>query len=429
MNTEFDPAPPSRPRSRRLWIIAGMTALSAAGLFWWHPWPVGKSTAPSHAAFAQVPTIRVAKARVGDIPVTFDALGTVTPLANVTVRTQISGQLMALGFHEGQMVAKGDFLAQIDPRPYEVALEQDQGQLARDQALLRQAQNDLARYRVLARQDSIARQQVDNQQSLVEQYQGAVKSDQGLVDGARLNLVYCHITAPVAGRVGLRQVDEGNYVQTSDANGVVVITQIRPISVIFTLPEDDLPAILAAMQAGEALDVAASDRSNSAVLGHGKLSALDNQVDTTTGTVKLRAEFPNADLALYPNQFVNAKLTVRILRDAVMIPSAAILTGAPGNFVYKLGNDHTVSVQTVTPGPATDEVTSVTQGLSPGDAVVIDGTDRLKDGAKVVVAADDGWPGAGGASGESRGSGSGGKAKWGHGHHHPHAQSDQPPHE
>lgn len=410
----------SERRSRRFWVVAGLIVLLVAGLVWWHPWSATKSATAGRSALSLVPTVRVAKARTGDVPVTFDALGTVTPLANVTVRTQISGQLMALGFREGQMVAKGDFLAQIDPRPYQVALEQDQGQLARDQALLRQAQTDLARYRVLARQDSIARQQVDDQESLVQQYLGTVKSDQGLVDSARLNLVYCHITAPVAGRVGLRQVDQGNYVQTSDTNGIVVITQLQPITVIFTLPEDDLPAILTAMQDGTPLDVAASDRSNTAVLAHGKLAALDNQVDTTTGTVKLRAEFANTDLALFPNQFVNAKLTVRVLRDALVIPSSAILTGAPGTFVYKVGADNTVSVQTVTPGPALGEVTSVTAGLSLGDVVVIDGTDRLKDGAKVAVAT--GSPVVPGAP-----DGTGKQAH--HHHHHPSDQSDQPTHE
>lgn len=419
MNTEFEVPPHSRRRGRWFWTIAVLVVVLAAGLLWWHPWSAVKPAASGRSPLAMVPTVRVAKVQTGDIPVTFDALGTVTPLANVTVRTQISGQLMTLGFHEGQMVAKGDFLAQVDPRPYQVALEQDQGQLARDQALLRQAQTNLARYRVLARQDSIARQQVDDQEALVQQYQGTVKSDQGLVDSARLNLVYCHITAPVAGRVGLRQVDQGNYVQTSDTNGIVVITQLQPITVIFTLPEDDLPAILGAMQEGKPLDVAASDRSNTTVLAHGKLAALDNQVDTTTGTVKLRAEFANADLALFPNQFVNAKLTVRVLHDALTIPSSAILTGAPGTFVYKVAADNTVSVQTVTPGPALGEVTSVTAGLSLGDVVVIDGTDRLKDGAKVAVA-------VGSAAVPAAPEGAGKKA---HRHHHPSSQSDQPTHE
>ena len=419
MNTEFELPAHSKRRTRWFWTIAGLALVVIAGLLWRHPWSTTKPTASGRAALALVPTVRVAKAQTGDIPVTFDALGTVTPLANVTVRTQISGQLMALGFREGQMVAKGDFLAQVDPRPYQVALEQDQGQLARDQALLHQAQIDLARYRLLARQDSIARQQVDDQESLVQQYQGTVKSDQGLVDSAHLNLVYCHITAPVAGRVGLRQVDQGNYVQTSDTNGLVVITQLQPITVIFALPEDDLPAILRAMQDGSPLEVAASDRSNSAVLARGKLAALDNQVDTTTGTVKLRAEFANTDLALFPNQFVNAKLTVRVLRDALVIPSSAVLTGAPGTFVYKVGADNTVSVQTVTPGPALGEVTSVTAGLSLGDVVVIDGTDRLKDGAKVaVVAGSAAVPGAPDATGKKA-----------HRHHHPSSQSDQPTHE
>jgi membrane fusion protein, multidrug efflux system len=420
MKAELVPAPRSQHRARRPWIVTGLAALSVAALIWWHPWSGSQAQTSARAAFAQVPTVRIAKARAGDMPVTFDALGTVTPLANVTVRTQIGGQLMALGFHEGQMVAKGDFLAQVDPRPYQVALEQDEGQLARDQALLQQARNDLARYRTLASQDSIARQQVDNQESLVQQYEGAVKSDQGLVDGARLNLAYCHIVAPVAGRVGLRQVDQGNYVQTGDTNGIVVLTQVQPISVIFTLPEDDLPAILAAMQGGQALDVAAFDRSNANLLGHGKLTALDNQVDPATGTVKLRAEFENADGALYPNQFVNARLTVKTLHDAVLVPSAALLTGAPGSFVYRLADDHTVAVQKVTPGPATGEVTSITEGLSPGDQVVIDGTDRLKDGASVAVASGDGVTGTGNAPG---------KSGWSHEHDRQHPQTGQPAHD
>ena len=409
------PSPPKSGRWRWLLVIV---VVVAAGVFWhFRSVATADKTAGKSGALSQ--TVRVASARSGEMPVSFDALGTVTPLASVTVRTQISGQLMSLGFHEGQTVAKGDFLAQVDPRPYQVALEQDEGQLARDRALLAQARKNLARYQILSRQDSIARQQVDDQESLVQQYEAAVQTDQGLVDGARLNLTYCHITAPVAGRVGLRQVDAGNYVQTSDTNGIVVITRIQPITVIFTLPEDDLPAILRAMQDGTPLDVAASDRSNTAVLAHGKLAALDNQVDTTTGTVKLRAAFANTDLALFPNQFVNAELTVRVLHDAVVIPSAAILTGAPGTFVYKVGADNTVSVQTVTPGPAQGEITSVTDGLSPGDVVVIDGTDRLKDGAKVTVSA--------GSATEPAGSGGTGKTP--HKHHHPSSQSDQPTHE
>lgn len=431
MNTDVEPPKPSAPhpgqaaarapqhRGKWRWLLV-IAVLLAAG-FAWHRWSATSTTATSAHKFGGTnQTVRVATARAGDMPVVFDALGTVTPLANVTVRTQISGQLMSLGFREGQMVAKGDFLAQVDPRPYQVALEQDEGQLARDRALLAQARRNFARYQILNRQDSIARQQVDDQQSLVQQYEAAVQTDQGLVDSARLNLTYCHIIAPVAGRVGLRQVDPGNYVQTSDTNGIVVITQMQPTTVLFTLPEDDLPALLAAQQAGESLAVDAYDRGNTELLGHGTLAALDNQVDTTTGTVKLKALFANDDLALFPNQFVNVRLTVRVIHDAILIPAAAILTGAPGSYVYKLDADDTVAVQTVTPGPADGETASVTKGLAAGDVVVIDGTDRLKDGATVTVATT--APGAPSAPG-------GAAPAHKHHRHKPKAATDQPPQE
>ncbi|MGA9854361.1 MAG: MdtA/MuxA family multidrug efflux RND transporter periplasmic adaptor subunit [Gammaproteobacteria bacterium] len=321
----------------------------------------------------------------GNIPITLSALGTVTPLATVTVLTQINGQLMKLGFTEGKMVKKGDFLAQIDPRPYQVALEQAQGQLARDQGLLHQAQSDLARYRMLAAEDSISAQQVTDQTYLVEQYQGTVKSDQAQIDLARLDLSYCHIVAPVSGRVGLRQVDVGNYVQTSNSNGIVVITELSPISVIFTLPEDSIPQVMQRIAAGAHLPVTLYDRTNTDELAVGVLTAVDNLVNTTTGTVQLRALFKNSSNTLFPNEFVNALLLVDTLQNVTVVPSAAIQRGAPGTFVYLVNPDDTVSLRTVTLGPADGERVAILKGLSPGDRVVTDGAEQLRDGAKVML--------------------------------------------
>lgn len=321
----------------------------------------------------------------GDVRVILNALGTVTPLATVTVKTQISGLLMQIGFAEGQMVHKGDFLAQIDPRPYQVALEQAQGALARDQALLHNAQLDLARYTLLVKQDSLSRQQLDTQAALVQQDMGTVKTDQAAIDSAKLNLVYCHITAPVTGRVGLRQVDEGNYVQNGDPNGIVVITQLQPISVIFVLPEDNVPEITRQPNGGAGLQVMAYDRADLHQIAVGRLETIDNQIDTTTGTVKFRALFDNQDNALFPNQFVNAKLVVETLRGVVTAPTAAIQRGEPGTFVYVVRPDDTVHVQPVKLGPTDGDKVQVVSGLSEGDRVVTDGADRLREGAKVTV--------------------------------------------
>ena len=320
-----------------------------------------------------------------DIPITFQALGTVTPLATVTVRPRIAGHLVRIGFREGQTVRKGDFLAEIDPRPYELALKQAQAQLQRDRALLRNAEVDLERYRTLVAEDSIARQQLDTQESLVRQYQGTVKADEAQVESARLDLAYCRIAAPVTGRVGLRQVDEGNYVQTNDASGIVVITQMKPISVIFTLPEDRLPTIRKRLRAGAALPVAAYDRTRTTKLATGTLVTIDNQVDPSTGTVKLRANFDNEDESLFPNQFVNVEILADVLSEAAVIPNAAVQRGAQGTFVYEITPDYTVSVRPVTLGAGAGDRVAVMSGIDLGDRIVVDGADKLRGGAKVAV--------------------------------------------
>ena len=321
----------------------------------------------------------------GDMPVMLSGLGTVTPLAVVTVKTQINGQLVEVAFKEGQMVNKGDFLAQIDPRPYQVALAQAEAQLAKDQAALKNAQVDLQRYKTLVSQNSIARQTLDTQAATVQQDMAVVQADQAQIDTQKLNLTYCRIVAPVTGRVGLRQVDPGNYVQTSDANGIVVVTQLQPISVIFTLPEDKIPVVAQHVRQGATLTATAFDRSGVTKLAVGRLETIDNQIDPTTGTVKLRATFDNVDHTLFPNQFVNVQLLVDTLHGADLLPNAAVQRGAPGTFVYVVKPDETVAAQPVTLGPGDDQRLVVTKGLQPGQRVVVDGADRLKDGAKVRV--------------------------------------------
>jgi membrane fusion protein, multidrug efflux system len=384
-----EPMPPSLPPRRRIWgrliwILIGLVVIGAVAWVIFRPHAVQRAPTGRFSSDQPMP-VATATATTGDLPIMLDALGTVTPLATVTVRTQISGQLMQIAFTEGQIVKQGDFLAQIDPRPYQATLDQNQGQLLRDQALLDNARIDLARYRKLVAQDSIASQQRDTQASLVQQYEGAVKTDQAMVSNAQLNLAYCHIVAPVTGRVGLRQVDTGNYVQTSDANGIVVITQLKPISVIFTLPEDRLPAVLKRVHSGATLQVTIYDRTQTNQLATGTLATIDNQIDTSTGTVKLRAQFDNDDETLFPNQFVNAELLVDTLHGATIVPTAAIQRGAPGTYVYLLAADQTVSVKPVKLGPADGERVAVTEGLAPGDKVVTDGADRLRDGAKVTI--------------------------------------------
>jgi membrane fusion protein, multidrug efflux system len=371
----------ARRRIRWGWIIP-LIALAGLAL-WLHPW--SRSSHPSNRGAEPPQAIRDATATVGDMPIVMNGLGTVVPLATVTVRTQINGQLMELGFHEGELVKKGDFLAQIDPRPFQAALDQFEGQLKHDQGLLKQAEMDYTRFQTLNRQDSIARQQVEDQYWLIKQDEGLVASDQAQIETQKLNLVYCHITAPVTGRVGLRQVDAGNYVQTTDTNGLVVLTQLQPISVIFMLPEDNVPAVMKQLATGAKLSVTAYDRSNTTKIGTGTLETVDNQVDTTTGTVKLRAIFPNQDNSLFPNQFVNAQLLVSTDHNVLLVPNPAIQTGAPGTYLYVVNPDNTVSVRVVKTGPTDGHHTVIASGLEAGDKVVIDGADRLREGAKVTV--------------------------------------------
>ncbi len=378
--------PPTRGRVARglrrlLWLVV-LIAVGIGAYELIHLVPVqqekaARPTPPQPVGAATVAT--------GDIPIIIDALGTVTPVATVTVVTQISGQLMEVGFKEGQHVKKGDFLAQIDPRPYQAALEQAQGQLIHDQGLLDQNRMDLTRYENLSKSQAIPRQQYEDQIYIVKQYEGSVKTDQANVDTQKLNLVYCRIVSPVDGRVGLRLIDPGNYVQTTNSAQIAVVTQMQPITVIFPVAEDDLPQILDQMHAGTTLEVTAYDRANVTKLATGKVIALDSQIDTTTGTVKLRAEFDNADEKLFPNQFVNARLLVLTLHGVVTVPTAAVQRGAPGTYVYLINADNTVSVRPIKLGPTHGETAQVVSGLAAGDRVVVDGADRLRDGARVRV--------------------------------------------
>src|SRR5580692_2043196 len=332
------------------------------------------------SAAIPVGTATVAK---GDIPIVIKALGTVTPLANVTIKTQITGQLQQVAFTEGQAVKKGDLLAVVDPRPYDVALQQAIGTLQKDEALLKNAQVDLDRYKKLVAQDSIARQQYDTQISLVRQYEAALVIDQAQVDAAKLNVTYTKILAPLTGRIGLRSVDPGNYVTMADATSICIIIQVQPISVIFTIPEDSLPQVRQRMKAGASLEARVLDRAQKTELGVGKLDTTDNLIDITTGTVKLRALFDNKDESLFPNQFVNVRLLVDTVKDATVVPVAAIQRGQPGTYVYLVKADDTVAIKVVALGVTDGEKVQITSGLEIGDEVVIDGTDRLRDGAKI----------------------------------------------
>jgi len=410
------PAPPAEASSGGrgwIWLIV-LAVLGAGGWYGYQRWMApqaqvaagdapasadGKADGKADAAAADkkadkkgkgagrggVTPVVALPARTAPLNVYLTGLGTVTPLRSVTLKSRVDGQLVRVHFQEGQMVERGQLLAEIDPRPFEVARMQAEGQLARDQALLANARLDLERYRTLLEQDSIAKQQVDAQAALVAQYEGIVRADQAQLENARLQLAYSRIESPIAGRAGLRLVDPGNIVRSGDAAGLMVITQTAPIAVSFTIPQDNLPALLARMQEEEAVPVEAWDRDQTKRIATGRLLAVDNQVDTTTGTVRLKAGFANRDETLFPNQFVNVRLRLDTLKDATVIPAAAVQRGSQGMFVYVVKEDNTVTARPVKLGPIDGARVAIDAGVVPGEMVVIDGIDRLREGAPVQI--------------------------------------------
>src|SRR6266446_6765973 len=349
-----------------------------------------------------VPVV-VATAQRGDLPVYFNGLGTVTAFNTVTVRSRVDGQLISVAFKEGQFIHEGDLLAQVDPRPFQVQLAQAQGQLAKDQALRKDAEVNLERFKLLFKEGVIPQQQLDTQAALVGQYDGAITSDQSQIDNAKLQLTYSRITAPISGRVGLRLVDAGNIVHANDPNGILVITQLQPISIIFSLPQDQLPEVNAKLRSGVQLVVDAYDRDDTAKIASGKLQTIDNQIDPTTGTYKLKSIFANADNALFPNQFVNVHLLVDVKHNLTIIPAAAIQRGPQGTYVYAVApdpasKDATAKIYPVTIAQTTGNSVGLSAGLNSGDVVVIDGQDKLQDGTKVNPNSAGGANGAGASS-------------------------------
>jgi membrane fusion protein, multidrug efflux system len=404
-------------------VLVTVAALLAIVLLAWLLTPKPKPAPTGRFVSGGPMPIVAAPVRTGDMPITLIGLGTVTPLATVTVQSQIAGQIMHISFREGQIIKRGDPLILIDPRPYEVALEQAQGALMRDQALLANAKVDLARYQTLYAQDSIAEQQLATQKALVAQDEGNVKTDQGQIDAAKLNLTYCHISAPIDGRAGLQQVNVGNYVTPAEPNGLVVLAQLKPITVVFTLAEDEIPPLLAQLRAGKTLSVTAWDRTHTTRLATGTLASIDSQIDTTTGTLRLKAIFSNDDGSLFPQQFVNVDLLLETLQGATLIPQAAVQRGAPGTYVYVVNADQTVSVRKVTLGPGDATDASITAGLTAGEQVVVDGADKLKDGARILLRGNGGAGGGQGSAGAGPDAAAGGAASGQHsGGQHPHRQ-------
>jgi len=342
-----------------------------------------QSAKPAEApAIRAVPVVATA-ARQGSLGIYLTGLGSVTASNMVTVRTRVSGHLVKVAFQEGQFVRKGDLLAEIDPRPFQVQLAQADGQMARNQALLKNAQRDLERFKILLERDLISKQEFDAQLATIDQHEGTIKSDQAQIDNAKLQLTYSRITAPISGRIGLRIVDEGNMVQGNDPNGLAVITQLQPIAVLFNIPQDDLPQVLKRMQSGQKLVVEAYNRDLKQKLATGTLLTIDNQIDQNTGTVRCKAVFPNEDSSLFPNQFVNARLLVDTKQSAVIVPTAAIQRSPQSAFVYVVKDGGTVESRNIVVGPSEGDDVSITKGLSPGEVVVVEGVDRLQQGTKV----------------------------------------------
>lgn len=354
-------------------------------LIWWSRQASHEATSQRRGRGGLSVPVAIATVEKGNVHQYLNALGTVTPVATVTVRSRVDGQLLRATFSEGQRVARGDLLAEIDPRPYQVLLAQAEGSLARDQALLANAKSDLERYRTLFEQDSIAKQQLDTQQSLVRQYEGNIKSDEAQIENSKLQLSYTNIVAPISGRAGLRQVDPGNLVHASDSSGIVTLTQLQPMTVMFALAEDDIPLVTEKLKQHSEIPVEAYDRAQTHKLATGKLITLDNQIDVATGTVKAKAQFDNSDEALFPSQFVNIRLLLNVLTDQAIIPSSAVQRGADGLFVYIVNSDQTVSVRSIKSGVSEGEHLAVESGLNVGDVIVSDGADKLREGAKVQI--------------------------------------------
>jgi len=397
-------SPQSSRRQWWIWILLAIVVFAG----WWYFRSRGAQANNAAGAVAgganspgdvgqpsnMVVPVVVATAHRGDLPVYFNGLGTVTAFNTVTVRSRVDGQIVKINFTEGQYVKESDALIEIDPRPYQVQLEQAEGQLAKDQAQLKDMQVDYERYKLLYKEGVIPQQQLDTQQAQVGTYEGAIKADVATIDNAKLQITYSHITAPISGRVGLRLVDMGNIVHATDTSGLLVITQLQPIAVLFSLPQDQLPEVIAKMRAIKQLPVEAYDRDNTSKIATGKLLTIDNQIDTTTGTYKLKAVFDNAKNELFPNQFVNVHLLVDTKRSVVLVPTTAILRGPQGTYVFAVGRGNAVAVKNVTVSNTTGNLAGISSGLADGDVVVIDGQDKLKDGTVVDPRA----PRAGGSS-------------------------------
>ena len=426
------PALARASRGRRWLLIAVLLALAAWGA--WYLWQArsGSGTVPTGAATsapgaaapagagggrfdpnAKPAPVAVATAKAADFPVYLSALGTVTPLATVTVRSRVDGPLQNIYFKEGDLVKAGQVLAEIDPRTFAVQVAQADGTLQKDRALLENARTDLKRYQTLLAQDSIASQQVDTQASLVNQYLATIASDQGQLDAAKLQLTFTRITAPISGRLGLRLVDVGNMVHASDTNGIVVITQLQPIDVVYAIPEVNVPKVMGPLHDGRTLAVDAWNRDQTAKLASGQVLTIDNQIDVTTGTVKMKARFANGDFSLFPNQFVNVRMLVETLPQATVVPSAAIQRGTQGTFVYVVDASNVVSIKVVKVGPVDGETTVINRGVQPGDIVVIDGTDRLREGLKVETVSRDTSVAPTGARRGRQGAGAAGRRRCG----------------